>query len=98
MLNIEVEDYNEMNEFMREQKTLFFVNLIMCVEKGWREDSDVIVIAKFTLKSSGNTLSISIDQEDWYELIYIALYHFERVEEYEYCAEVNNLIKKMYDE
>ena len=28
MLNIEVEDYNEMNEFMREQKTLFFVNLI----------------------------------------------------------------------
>jgi len=97
MLNIEVENYDEMNTFMREQKSLFFMNLIMCIQKGWEEKLEIINIANFTLKDSGNTLTITITQKDWYELIHIALYYFEEIEEYEYCVEITNLINDMYE-
>lgn len=96
MIDIQVEDYDEMNTFIKEQKDLFFTNLILCIEKGWEEDKTIVGIAKFFVKKTSNTVSISIGREDWYESLHVALYHFEAIEDYEYCIEINELIDKMY--
>jgi len=98
MIDIEVEDYDEMNTFIKEEKDLFFTNLILCIEKGWKEGLTNVGVAKFFIKDTGNTISISIEEDDWYETLHLALYHFEDVEEYEYCVEINTLIAKMYEE
>lgn len=98
MIDIEVEDYDEMNDFIKEEKDLFFTNLILCIEKGWNENEEVVGVAKFYIKDTGNTISISIEQDDWYETLHLALYHFEEREDYEYCSDISELIVKMYGE
>lgn len=96
MIKKDVEDFDEMNEFLKEEKDLFFTNLIICIQEGWESDSEVVDVAIFKILDSGNTIHISIDREDWFETLHLGLYHFEETENYEYCGEINNLIKKMY--
>ena len=96
MIDIEVEDFNEMNSFVKKEKDLFFTNLISCIERGWKEKLLVVNVANFYIKKTGETVNVSIEEDAWHHTLHLALYHFEEVENYEYCKEINALIDKMY--
>ena len=96
MIEKDVENFDEMNEFLKVEKDLFFTNLILCIESGWENNVEVVDVAVFKIAETGNAIHISIEREDWYETLHLGLYHFEETENYEYCSEINNLIGKMY--
>jgi hypothetical protein len=98
MLNIDVDNLDEMNEFMRNEKDLFFESLIVSIQDGWEKNSEVVIIASFKIKDTDSTVNISIENDGWNELLHLALYHFEVSENYEYCIEIKELINLMYDE
>ena len=98
MLEKDVKDYDEMNEFLRVEKELFFTNLIICIQTAWEDGYNVVNVAKFHIQNTETTVDISINSNDWYESLHLALYHFEETENYEYCKEINELISKMYGE
>ena len=98
MLEKDVKDYDEMNEFLRVEKELFFTNLIICIQTAWESGEGIAPIAKFNITEAGMIKHISINSDDWYESLHLALYHFEEIENYEYCKEINTLIAKMYGE
>tara|TARA_R100001015_G_C4634704_1_gene201808 strand:+ start:4491 stop:4796 length:306 start_codon:yes stop_codon:yes gene_type:complete len=92
MLNIDVEDLDEMNEFIKNQKDLFFENLIISVKSAWESGDENITVASFYIKKSDTRVNISIDNNGWDETLHLALYHFEKSENYEYCSEIQQLI------
>ena len=96
MLNIEVENLNEMNEFMRNEKDLFFKTLITAVKNGWKDNSEMVTVASFHVKDTDSTVNISIEDHGWNEILHLALYHFEVSEKYELCIEIKELITSMY--
>tara|TARA_R110001632_G_scaffold211149_1_gene336518 strand:- start:4125 stop:4424 length:300 start_codon:yes stop_codon:yes gene_type:complete len=96
MLNIDVDDLSEMNEFMRNEKDLFFEFLIIAVKDGWENKLENVIVASFNVKDTDSTVNISIDNEGWYGILKLALYHFEISEKYEYCIEVKDLLNLMY--
>jgi len=96
MLNIDVENLSEMNEFMRNEKDLFFETLITEVKNGWKANSEMVTVASFYVKDSDSTVNISIEDHGWNEILHLALYHFEVSENYELCIEIKDLIALMY--
>lgn len=96
MLEVNVEDFDEMNTFIKEEKDLFFTNLIICIEKGWEEKLELVNIARFHIRNDDKIVSITIENDDWFETLHLALYHFEEVENYEYCLEITELINKIF--
>ena len=98
MIEKKVENYDAMNDFLRDEKELFFTNLIICVQTAWESGEDIVDIAKFHIVETGTIMDIAINSEDWHESLHLALYHFEDAENYEHCKEINELIIKMYGE
>lgn len=95
MIERDIETLEDVHEFLRTEKDLFFINLIHCIEDGWNEGILTVNVAKFYIVESGSVMDISIDYADWDETLHLALYHFERKEEYEYCEEINRLITRI---
>lgn len=98
MLNIDVEDLDEMNEFIKNEKDLFFENLIISVKTAWECGDKTIIAVRFYIKGIDTTVNISIDSDNWNETLYLALYHFEKSENYEYCSEIQQLIDSIHNE
>ena len=96
MLNINVENLSEMNEFMRNEKDLFFKTLIIAVKNGWKDNSEMVTVASFHVRDTDSTVNISIEDHGWNEILHLALYHFEVSEKYELCVEIKDLITLMY--
>jgi len=96
MLHIDVDDLSEMNEFMKNEKDLFFKTLITVVQDGWKDNSEIVTVASFYIKDTDSTVNISIEDHGWNEILHLALYHFEVSEKYELCLEIKELIDLMY--
>ena len=98
MIERNVKDHEEINTFLRDEKELFFTNLVIAIQTAWEDGYSIVDIAKFHITETGTTLDISIGNEDWRQSLYLGLYHFEEVENYEYCEEIKDIITKMYGE
>ena len=96
MIEKSVENKNEMNDFLRDEKELFFTNLIICIQTGWEAGESMVDIATFHIKETGTIMDIAISEDDWFESLHLALYYFEDIENYENCKEINELISRMY--
>ena len=73
MLHIDVDDLSEMNEFMKNEKDLFFKTLITVVQDGWKDNSEIVTVASFYIKDTDSTVNISIEDHGWNEILHLAL-------------------------
>lgn len=96
MLRVEVETYEDINEYLQEEKEIFFTAIIDSIEKAWQEKLDVVLVAEFFVNGDETVLSIEMSDEDWKESLHLALYHFEEIEDYEYCIRINKLMDEIY--
>ena len=98
MIEKSIKNKDEMNDFLRDEKELFFTNLIICIQTAWEDGESIVDIAKFHIEETESVMDIAINSNDWFESLHLALYYFEDIENYEYCKEVKQLISNMYDE
>jgi len=96
MIEKRVKNKDEMNNFLRNEKELFFTNLIICIQTGWEAGESMVDIAKFHIKETESVMDIAISRDDWFESLHLALYYFEDKENYENCKEIKQLISDMY--
>ena len=85
MLKVVVETYEDIAEFLKDEKETFTVAIIDAIERGWKEKLSSVVVAEFTITNDEDAqeLSIAIEEDDWSESLYLALYHYEEIEDYD---------------
>ena len=98
MIEKEVKNHDDMNDFLRDEKELFFTNLIISIQTAWEYGYSIVDVAKFHIIETGTIMNISIGSEDWNESLHLALYYFEEIENYEYCEEIKQLISNIYND
>lgn len=96
MIERDLKDHDAVNSFLKNEKELFFTNLIITIQTAWEDGHSIVDVAKFHIIETGTTVDISIGSEDWRQSLYLGLYYFEEVENYEYCEEIKNIITDMY--
>jgi hypothetical protein len=100
MLKVVVERYEDIAQFLKEEKETFTVAIIDAIERGWKEKISSVVVAEFTITDDEDAqeLSIAIEEDDWNESLFLALYHYEEIEDYESCARVQKIIEEIYND
>lgn len=98
MIEKKVKNKDEMNDFLKNEKELFFTNLIVCIQTAWEAGESMVDIAKFHIVETETIMDIAINSDDWFESLHLALYYFEDEENYENCKEIKQLISDMYGE
>jgi uncharacterized protein (DUF4213/DUF364 family) len=96
MLKVKVENYEGITIFLREKKNIFFSAIINGIQKAWKNKLNRVEVAEFSIENSETIVNIDIDEEDWEESLYLALYYYEEIEEYEKCIEIKTLITNIY--
>ena len=98
MIEINVKNKDELNEFLRDEKELFFTNLIICIQSAWEVGDSSVDIATFHIEETSTVMDVVITSDDWLESLKLALFYFEGIENYEYCEEIKQIISKIHDD
>jgi hypothetical protein len=93
MINIRLNSFKEISEYLRDNKTSFFDLIIEKTEYAFDNKIDIINIAEFYVLDK--TVKIQISDTDWITTLILALEHFESIEEYERCVMISELITKI---
>lgn len=96
MLKVKVDNYDDIGIFLKEEKKIFFGAIISGVKNAWKNKLDRVEVAEFLIEDTETVVNIDIEEEDWEESLYLALYYYEDIEEYEKCVEVKDLIRNIY--
>jgi len=96
MLKVKVDNYDDIGIFLKEEKKIFFGTIITGVKYAWKNKLDRVEVAEFSIEDTETIVNIDIEEEDWEESLYLALYYYEDIEEYEKCVEVKDLITNIY--
>ena len=96
MLKIKVNDYEEISTFISEENEQFFSAIYQTIRNGWEDRLTVVTVVEFIIKETETIIDISIDEDDWNESLHMALYYYEREEEYEMCTKLQKLIYDIY--
>ncbi len=93
MINIRLNSFKEISEYLRDNKTSFFDLIIEKTEYAFDNKINIINIAEFYVLDK--TVKIQISDTDWITTLILALEHFESIEEYERCVMISELITKI---
>ena len=94
MLKIRVNDYDDIDKFLKNEKGKFFTEIISSIKRAWKEKLTEIIVVQFNVGTE-TLIELSINQNDWSESLHLALYHYESVEEYEKCTQIQNMIDEI---
>ena len=88
---------NEEDEknFLKNQKWLIHSLIIEGVKQSIKERLDEIVLFRIINPSSNFIMVSELKKDDWESSLSKSLEYFESVEEYEKCADIKKLLKKI---
>ena len=98
MLKIKLKNLKEVNDYLRDNKDIFHTTIIKKITHGWKKKLKVVEVAEFLVKEHNTLITISIEEDDWSESLHLALYYYERTEEYEKCIKIKKLISDIFGE
>ena len=94
MLKITVNNYEDIDYFLKYEKEKFFSEIIKSIKKAWKEKIEEVIVIQFMVGEE-TLIDLSINQDDWGESLHLALYHYESVEEYEKCTQIQSMIDEI---
>lgn len=94
MLKIKVKNYEEIENFLIHEKERFFNEILYSIKKAWKEEIVEIVVIQFIVNDE-TIIDLNINEEDWGESLHLALYHYESIEKYEKCIEIQSMINEI---
>lgn len=85
----------EEREFLKNQKWLIYSLIIDGVKKSIKDGLDEIVLFRIINPVNNFILISELKKNDWVVSLNKSLDYFESVEEYEICADIKKLLKKI---
>lgn len=92
MLIIDVDTYDELKQYLRDEKYKFYNTLVSEIQYSYENDIRIAQIAKAEL-INGACIIINIADEDWVFTLNKCISFYETIEEYETCTKIQQLIK-----
>tara|TARA_R110002050_G_scaffold131289_2_gene253071 strand:+ start:8501 stop:8803 length:303 start_codon:yes stop_codon:yes gene_type:complete len=86
---------NELNAYLKEDKTDLFEQLVYTIRISKVFDLDEVTVAKFIMRDTDTSYNVMISRDDWDSCLNTALKHYISIEEYEQCQEIKKLIKEI---
>jgi len=93
MKNIYLDSFEEMSDYLKTNKELFFGLIIEGVKQSIKDEIELIDIIHFFIKDT--KIVIQVKKDDWNATLSMALEYFESVEDYEKCMEIKTLINNI---
>jgi len=93
MKNIYLDSFEEMSDYLKTNKELFFGLIIEGVKQSIKDEIELIDIIHFFVKDT--KIVIQVKKDDWNTTLSMALEYFESVEDYEKCMEIKTLINNI---
>jgi len=93
MKNVHLDSFEEMSDYLRNNKESFFGLIIEGVKQCIEDGVELIDIIHFFVKDT--KIVIQVKKDDWNTTLLLALEYFESVEDYEKCIEIKNLINNI---
>jgi hypothetical protein len=93
MKNVHLDSFEEMSDYLRNNKESFFGLIIEGVKQCIEDGIEFIDIIHFFVKDT--KIVIQVKKDDWNTTLLLALEYFESVEDYEKCIEIKNLINNI---
>ena len=86
MLRVVVDTYEDIAQYIKDEKETFTNAIISAIKRGWKEKLPIVEVVEFIINDENDendvgSLVISIDEDDWSESLHLALNHFESVED-----------------
>lgn len=95
MISKEFNEYSNVLDFLRYEKTYIYSEIIKSIEYSFLEGLESIIVAEFDLLEDNMVFKIEISKEEWDESLTLALAHFAKIEEYEECIKIKDLMDKI---
>ena len=93
MINIEFKNYGEAINFIKNEKDLLFIETFTEIKNSIKNNKDIAKVANLSINNF--IMVINIDKVDWVKHLKMSIKYFERIEDYETCIEINNVIKNL---
>lgn len=94
MLIISVNNYEELEHYLRTEKHKFYNALINSIDESWINDEEISKIARAEL-DNGVRIVIDIPRKDWTNTLNKCIAYYEHIEEYETCLRLQKLIEEI---
>lgn len=94
MIIIDVSTYEELETWLRTEKTQMFNEMVSEVHFAWQHNLDLAHVAKAEL-SNGVKVKIDLPAEEWFYTLDKCRDYFEEQEMYEVCIKINRIKQEM---
>lgn len=95
MIEIELSNSIEAKKYLDNNKSSFMKLLVNSVEYSFLNNLKSVIVAKIYLTEEDISMNIEIGEANWKKTLNLALSHYTKMEEYEECINVNNLLKQI---
>lgn len=90
-INLEFENYGQVITFIQNEKDLLFTEALNEIKKSIENNKKVANIANLMVNDS--VIAINVEKDDWSSHLNVSIGYFERIEDYETCIEISNILK-----
>ena len=90
-INLEFVSYREIIDFIQNEKDLLFTETLNEIKNSINNNEKIANVAN--LMVNDNVITINVEKSDWSSHLNFSIAYFERIEDYETCIEINNILK-----
>jgi hypothetical protein len=90
-INLEFESYREIINFIQNEKDLLFTETLNEIKNSIKNNEKIANVAN--LMVNDDVITINVEKSDWSSHLNFSIAYFERIEDYETCIEINNILK-----
>ena len=90
-INLEFETYREIIDFIQNEKDLLFTETLNEIKNSIKNNEKIANVAN--LMVNDDVITINVEKSDWSSHLNFSIAYFERIEDYETCIEINNILK-----
>lgn len=90
-INLEFESYREIIDFIQNEKDLLFTETLNEIKNSIKNNEKIANVAN--LMVNDDVITINVEKSDWSSHLNFSIAYFERIEDYETCIEINNILK-----
>ena len=90
-INLEFESYREIIDFIQNEKDLLFTETLNEIKNSIKNNEKIANVAN--LMVNDDVITINVEKSDWSSHLNFSIAYFERIEDYETCREINNILK-----
>jgi hypothetical protein len=92
-INLEFDNYEEVISFIQREKDLLFTETLTEIKESIKNNKKIANVANLMVNDS--VISINVEKSDWALHLNVSIGYFQRIEDYETCVEIRDILKSL---